>query len=56
MKEIAYRCAQDDPKIILAQGFKATEKGYTEANAVKHLYDEYLPNNPMFDLSFKAKV
>ena len=56
MKQYAYHCTNVDPQLIIADGFKATEKGYTGTNVLKHFYKQYLPKNPMFVSSLKAKV
>jgi len=56
MKQYAYHCTNVDPQLIIADGFKATGKGYTGTNVLKHFYKQYLPENPMFLSSIKAKV
>ena len=56
MNEFAYHCTNVDPKLILSQGFRSGEGGYTEDNLVQDFYDMYLPENPMFVSSLKAKA
>lgn len=56
MKTFAYHCTNIDPEIIKSQGFKSGTGGYTETNLVQDFYDKYLPKNPMFVSSLKAKV
>lgn len=56
MNEFAYHCTNVNPDIMLAQGFKSGTGGYTDTNMVQEFYDKYLPSNPMFVSSLKAKV
>ena len=56
MKAYGYHCTNISPDFILANGFKATGKGFTDVNVVEDFYKKYLPKNPMFLSDLKAEV
>ena len=46
MKIFGYHCTNISPDFILANGFKATGKGFTYVNVVEDFYKKYLPKKP----------
>lgn len=55
-KKFGYHCTNINPDFILANGFKATGKGFTDVNVIEDFYKKYLPKNPMFLSDLKAEV
>lgn len=55
-KRYAYHCTSVDPEIIKKNGWKSGEGGFTSNNMFEDLYENYLPEVPVFVSDEKVKV